>query len=143
MLPHLLADLGPQDHPYMLYAIILGVIGFCTGLRAITGVLVDMRTLKKSETDTQSFATKQEIRDVHSRVDSFNIEIGKIRGEVTAGMSATRETIRTELHEVTAQLAGMNRSLGKLEGLEKLVEDHGESIRDIQNRPTPQRPRGA
>lgn len=133
MLPEpFLSALGPDDHPYMLYAAILGIAALAVFVRSITGTLVDWRNLKKTDADGKDYVTREQLREVHGRVDTLISDTGKIRGEISTNLHQMREEITKELREVSGQMAGIQRSLGQIEGIEGRVDDHGAHLRQLQ-----------
>jgi hypothetical protein len=130
----LMAQLGPQDHPYLLYAVIGGIVVLATVVRSIIGSVKDWQELRLHSSGSDC-VTRAELREVHGRVDEFAIEIGKIRGEVTQSISGFADKVNDALKDVSEQLGGVQRSLGRVEGLERIIDEHGKDIDQLQGRP--------
>lgn len=128
----MLATLTSDDHPYLLYAVVGGILGLAAVARNVLGSVKDWHELRQRHTGEQ-WATMQDLRDVHGRVDNFAVEIGKIRGEVIQSIDAFGERVAKSLSNVSEQLHGVQRSLGRVEGLEKVIEEHSRDIDQLQS----------
>jgi methyl-accepting chemotaxis protein len=147
-----LAEVTPADNAYLTYIAFAAVITLAVFIRSITGTLVDWRNLKKTDADGKKYATSEELREVHGRVDliisNTASQIGEMRGEVNKGMEALSQRImdvlKEESHkseksrsEVQRDLQGIQRSLGAMEGFEKMLDQHTSQIAELLSRPKP------
>lgn len=132
----LLAELGPTDHPYLLYAVVLGVVGLAVFIRNVLGSVKDWTEMRRHNAGGD-YATKQDLREVHGRVDTFSLtlagELGKMRGEVLSELREQRAASEEHRGHLTEDITAIHRSLGRVEGLESIIDGHGKSIESLQN----------
>jgi hypothetical protein len=133
----LLAALTKDDQPMLLYLVVGGIIAAAVFFRNIIGSVKDWRSLK-AEDPADKFATRQELREVHGRVDGFMMsmtaEMNRKHGELMGELKAQRDSAEQHRASLHKDLGAIERSLGRLEGQEGIIEEHGRAIRDLQER---------
>lgn len=131
-----LAAVTLADQPILLYIIMGGLVVFASVARNVLGMVKDWRELKSNPTGAQ-FATRSELREVHARVDgitaSISGEVGKLRGELLSELRNQHTDAEKHRESLREDLSAIERSLGRVEGMEHVIKEHGESIRHLQS----------
>jgi len=73
----------------------------------------------------QLYATRTELREVHSRVDILLKTVGDSIEELKSAVNEELKEARTEAGEITKSLASIHRALGRLEGHNDGGNHHG------------------
>jgi hypothetical protein len=134
-LPIVLAEVGPSDHPYLVYVVIGGVIALASVWHHVTSAVLNMRRLKSEDAkEGKDFATREQLREVHGRVDAVFLDQGKMRGEMITAIHAVGDKFTDGLRDVRDQMSGVQRSLGRVETLELILKEHGADIDQLQGR---------
>lgn len=136
--PAPIAAVTLEDQPVLLYITMGALVVLASVARNILGMVKDWRELKSNPTGAQ-FATRTELREVHSRVDgitaSISGEVGKLRGELLSELRSQHQDSEKHRESLRDDLSAIERSLGRVEGLEHVIKEHSESIRQLQTRP--------
>lgn len=135
--PLFLAQVGPDDHPYLVYVVIGGAFALAALFNHITGGMVNLRRLKNANAqEGRDYATQLQLREVHGRVDALTLDQGKLRGEMLTAIHGMGDQVSAALRGVSEQMNGVQRSLGRVESLEILLKEHGADIDQLQGRKT-------
>lgn len=131
--PPLLA-LGEADHPYMVYAALLGVMALITAVNGITEIIERYRTkpalhetyATKAETAdlrekldgivNGKWASRDEVERAHERIDTISGEFHEAAQKITDALKKDLEEHRKETASLANGLAAIHRTLGQLEG---------------------------
>lgn len=136
-LPFLLADISDKDQPLLLWYIVAGVVALSLFINAVLGAAVSWTQLRQSGRGDEC-ASKADLREVHSRVDGITLgissQVGLMRGELVSMLREEKESAHKHRDTVTHQLSGIERSVGRLEGMEKTLGEHDERLREVERR---------
>lgn len=137
MLPFALCSLAAVtlDDQGVIFVIIAGaLVGFSAFVRNVVGTTKDAREMR-SKDPAAGWATREELRQVHGRMDEListqTASVNKMYGEVLNELKSQRESAEEHRRTLTKDMGAIERSLGRLEGQEKILESHGEAIRDL------------
>ncbi len=136
-LPLCLAEVTPADHPYLLYIVFGAVVVVCSAWHHVTSGILNMRRLRSDQaSEGKDYVTKAELREVHGRMDTLMLEHGRAQGEVQQSLVAMSDKISDAFRTVSEQMGGIQRSLGRVEGLESVIKEHGADIDALQRSKT-------
>ncbi len=98
------------------------------------GFIKDWRDVR-SKDPAAGYATREELRQVHGRMDDListqTASARQMYGEVLAELKSQRESAEEHRRTLAKDMGAIERSLGRLEGQEQILESHGEAIRDL------------
>lgn len=125
------AALGPDDRPNLLVYILGGIFTAIFALNGLSSLALNVRRLREDGLEKR-YATQEELRAVHSRVDSVITEVGKLNGTIGDKLSAIADSVGKDFREISHQLSGIQRSLGQVEGMSGRLEDLSRDIDALQ-----------
>lgn len=128
MLAAFLAQLTEADQPMLVWYLLGGIVTISVLASNILGALVNWQQLRNANRGHEC-VSRTELREVHARVDMIAMtvsgEVAKMRTEVVSLIKEEREESNEHRSSIVAQLSGIQRSVGRLEGMEKTIEEHG------------------
>lgn len=114
-----------------------GVVALAGFIRYVLGIIKDWRHLR-SNNPAADYATRTELREVHGRVDGFMMaitaEMNRKFGELLGELKSQQTSAEQHRSSLNKDLGAIERSLGRLEGQEGLIQSHTDAIKELQAR---------